>query len=149
LAQDEDPEIPRAQTSAATHSLTALLIAQCGGTIEQWERRVSVSFCIDALRASVAQDEAAGRKTPHNDPTLRAELAMLIRAIDGLLTLGINAGVAVEKLIGLEVPERRVVLEPRPWTVPSQFAAPGGDPVVVPWEAGRELAWQVTSVEGP
>lgn len=31
-----------------------------------------------------------------------AELALLIRAIDGLLTLGINAGVAVEKLIALK-----------------------------------------------
>ena len=78
LAQDDEPEIPKARTESARHSLTALLVAQCGGTVEQWERRVSLSFCVDALQASMAQDEAGGRKTPHNDPTMRAELAMLI-----------------------------------------------------------------------
>jgi|688.fasta_scaffold251011_2 dihydroorotase len=82
-------------------------------------------------------------------PVLLPRLAELFAAHGALANLQAFVSDHARRIHGLEVPERRVVLEPRPWTVPSQFAAPGGDPVVVPWEAGRELAWQVTSVEGP
>ena len=80
-------------------------------------------------------------------PVLLPRLAELFAAHGALANLQAFVSDHAQRIHGLELPERRVVLEPRPWTVPSQFAAPGGDPVVVPWEAGRELAWQVTSVE--
>jgi len=41
------------------------------------------------------------------------------------------------------VPDREVVLERKPWVVPARWEGPGGDPCVVPWEAGRELVWRV------
>jgi dihydroorotase len=82
-------------------------------------------------------------------PVLLPRLAGLFAEHGALQNLQAFVSDHAMRIHGLTVPERRVVLERRPWTVPAQFSGPGGDPCVIPWEAGRELEWQVTAVEGP
>jgi dihydroorotase len=75
-------------------------------------------------------------------PVLLPRLAELFEnhgALDRLQAFTSDNAIRIHRLI---VPERSVTLTREPWTVPAVYG--GGElPAVVPWEAGRELPWQL------
>ncbi len=46
------------------------------------------------------------------------------------------------RIHGLNPPDKTVTLLRQPWTVPLSYGGPSGL-TVIPWEAGRELSWQI------
>ena len=78
-------------------------------------------------------------------PVLLPRLAELFEAHGALDRLQAFVSDNARRIHGLEVPDRLVTLERVPWTVPARVEAPGGEPCVVPWEAGRELPWRVVA----
>ena len=79
-------------------------------------------------------------------PVLLPRLAELFEAHGALDRLQAFVSDNARRIHSLEVPDREVTLERVPWTVPARVEGPGGDPCVVPWEAGRELPWRVAAV---
>jgi dihydroorotase len=76
-------------------------------------------------------------------PVLLPRLAELFERHGALGRLQAFVSDNAVRVHGLEVPDREVVLERKPWVVPARWEGAGGDPCVVPWEAGRELPWRV------
>ncbi len=76
-------------------------------------------------------------------PVLLPRLAELFERHGALGRLQAFVSDNAVRVHGLEVPDREVVLERKPWVVPTRWEGAGGDPCVVPWEAGRELVWRV------
>jgi hypothetical protein len=66
LKQSDDPDLTlpgdeeKAGPRMTAGSLSALMVARCGGTVEQWERMVSVGYIRDVLETLTDQDAATG-----------------------------------------------------------------------------------------
>ena len=64
--QSDDPDLTlpgdeeKAGPRMTAGSLSALMVARCGGTVEQWERMVSVGYIRDVLETLTDQDAATG-----------------------------------------------------------------------------------------
>lgn len=73
-------------------------------------------------------------------PVLLPRLAELFEnqgALDRLQAFTSDNAVRIHRL---QPPDKSVTLVREPWTVPARC---GGEPSVVPWEAGRELPWRL------
>lgn len=95
-------------------------------------------FGSDSAPHPVHRKEAAGCAAGvFTAPVILPLLAELFERHGALANLQAFLSDTARRVHGITPPERTVVLERRPWTVPERY----GD--VVPFYAGREIAWRV------
>jgi len=81
----------------------------------------------------------------YSSPVLLPRVVELFDANDALSNLQAFVSDNARRWHCLDhLPERKVTLKREPWTVPATYHAPVGNPLVVPYEAGRTLAWKLT-----